>query len=295
MELWVSCFESIQLVGWAQPTLHFISYVPTMLIIDCHTHIFPDKNAAAILQNTAKLFNVPTFGAATEADLLGKMDSCGISHAVIHMVSPTASGVIDTNTWLIQLKQDRFIKFGTLHPVFKNTEDEIKRMKDGGVKGVKFQPDVQQFTPDEKGLTYPIYEALSKHGLTVMFHVGGEPLPSPRDRSKPSMILNIARDFPELTIIAAHLGGLNMWEDVYEMLAGMPNIYLESSLSYEFIEPVLAEKIIRKHGHDKIFFGTDYPFGDVQTSLAAACRVPFLSEAEKGDILGRNAWKFFFC
>jgi len=265
-----------------------------MMIIDCHTHIFPDKNASSILQATARMFDVPTFGAATAPDLLGKMDSCGISHAVIHMVSPTAAGVIDTNTWLIQLNQDRFIKFGTLHPGFKKTEDEIKRLKDGGVKGVKFQPDVQQFTPDEKSLTYSIYEALAKHGLKVMFHVGGEPLPSPRDRSKPSMILNIARDFSELQIIAAHLGGLNMWEDVYDMLAGMPNIYLESSLSYEFIEPVLAEKIIRKHGHDKIFFGTDYPFGDVKTSLAAARSVSFLTATEKEEVLGRNAWKFFF-
>jgi len=265
-----------------------------MLIIDTHTHIFPDSYAAAVLQSTAKMFNVPTFGTATAADLLAKMDTCGISHAVIHMVSPTPSGVIDTNTWLIQQRQERFIKFGTLHPLFKNCEDEIRRLKDGGVKGVKFQPDVQQFTPDEKCLTYAMYEALAQHDLTVMFHVGGEPLPSPRDRSKPSMILNIARDFPELKIIAAHLGGLNMWEDVYEMLAGMPNIYLESSLSYEFIEPALAEKIIRRHGNDKIFFGTDYPFGDVKTSLAAALSVPFLTSAEREEILGQNAWKFFF-
>ncbi len=98
-----------------------------MLIIDAHTHIFPDKNAATILQSTAKMFNVPTFGTATASDLLAKMDACGISHAVIHMVSPTPSGVIDTNTWLIRLQQERFIKFGTLHPRFKNcAEGEYK-------------------------------------------------------------------------------------------------------------------------------------------------------------------------
>ena len=81
---------------------------------------------------------------------------------------------------------------------------------------------------------------------------------------------------------------------VYGMLAGRPNIYLESSLSYEFIDPVLAEQIIRKHGHEKVFFGTDYPFGNIRHSLAAARAVPFLTSQEKEDILGRNAWKFFF-
>jgi len=268
-------------------------YTLIMRIIDAHTHIFPDSYAAAVLQSTAKMFNVPTFGKATAADLLEKMDAEGISFAVIHMVSPTPAGVFDTNTWLIQHPQERFIKFGALHPLFKDCEDEIKRLKGGGVKGVKFQPDVQQFTPDDRLNCYHMYEALAKQGLTVMFHVGGEPLPSPRDRSKPGMILQIARDFPDLKIIAAHLGGLNMWEDVFEKLAGMPNVYMESSLSYEFIEPVLAEKIIRKHGHDKIFFGTDYPFGDIKTSLAAAKSVPFLTDQEKEGILGRNAWNFF--
>lgn len=265
-----------------------------MLIVDAHTHIFPDKNAEATLQATVRMFNVPTFGAATAADLLEKMDLCSISHAAIHMVAPSAAGVRDTNTWLIGLNQDRFIKFGTLHPRFGGTEEEVRRMRDGGVAGVKFQPDVQQFTPDEKSLTYGMYEALARHGFAVMFHVGGEPLPSPRDRSKPAMIANIARDFPELRIIAAHLGGLNMWEDVYGMLAGRPNVYLESSLSYEYINPGLAEKIIRKHGHEKVFFGSDYPFGDVKRSLAAARAVPFLTSIEKEAILGRNAWKFFF-
>ena len=265
-----------------------------MLIIDAHTHIFPDSYAAAVLQSTAKMFHVPTFGKATAADLLEKMDAEGITFAVIHMVSPTPSGVIDTNTWLIGHRQERFIKFGALHPLFNNFEEEIKRLKDGGVKGVKFQPDVQQFTPDDKLATYPMYEALAREGLTVMFHVGGEPLPSAHDRSKPGMIFNIARDFPELKIIAAHLGGLNMWREVYELLAGMPNVYMESSLSYGFIEPRLAESIIHKHGHDKIFFGTDYPFGEIKGALAAAKSVPFLTEQEKEDILGRNALKFFF-
>ena len=264
-----------------------------MPIIDAHTHIFPDVTAAALLSATSRMFNVPTFGAATAGDLLEKMDQCGISHAVIHMVSPTASGVTSTNDWLLGLRQERFIKFATLHPGFKNAEDEIKRLRDGGVQGVKFQPDVQQFTPDDQDRTYSLYELLARHCFKVMFHVGGEPLPSPRDRSRPEMIRNIARDFPDLKIIAAHLGGLNMWVDVYEMLAGLPNIYFESSLSYEYIEPALAEKIIRKHGHDRIFFGTDYPFGDVKTSLAAACSVPFLSDEEKKDILGRNAENFF--
>ena len=95
------------------------------------------------------MFNVPTFGTATADDLLRRMDICGISKAVIHMVAPLPSQVAATNTWLINLKQNRFIKFGTIHPAQKNFKDEIARLRDHGIQGIKFQPDIQQFTPDD--------------------------------------------------------------------------------------------------------------------------------------------------
>ncbi len=263
------------------------------MIIDTHTHIFPDEQAAAILNRTARLFNVPTFGTGTAADLLQRMNACGIDRSVIHMVAPLPSQVLPTNTWLIQLDRDRFIKFGTLHPAHAGFKDEIGRLRDHGVQGIKFQPDIQQFSPDDKPGMYPLYEAMCASGLTVMFHVGGEPLPGPDDRSKPSMIARVARDFPDMSIIAAHLGGLNMWDDVLIHLAGLPNVFLESSLSYDYIKPAVAENIIRRHGHKKIFFGSDYPFGDIARAVYAARNVGFLTEAQRADILGLNAERFF--
>jgi len=264
-----------------------------MLIIDAHTHIFPDDSAARILENTSKTFNVPTYGKGTAADLLAQMDDNGITYAVIHMVSPTQAGVQPANTWLINLKQDRFIKFGTIHPLLKNLSHELDRLQDHNINGVKLQPEVQGFTVDDSTITYHLYEALAKRQMTVMFHVGGNPKPTPHNRSKPHMILSVAKDFPELKIIAAHLGGNNMWDSVYDLLAGTENVYMETSLSYEKIAPNLAQNIIKKHGHNKIFFGTDYPFAPIDKSVKIAKTVPFLNNKEKEEILGRNAFQFF--
>jgi len=263
------------------------------MIIDAHTHIFPDHQAAAALQATSRMFGVPTYGAGTAADLLARMDACGIASAVVHMVAPVPAMVRDTNAWLVRLRQDRFIKFGTVHPRFSRNDEELARLTDAGIRGVKLQPDVQQFSPDDRVLLYPLYELLCRFDMTVMFHVGGEPLPSPDNRSRPAMIAAVARDFPELRIIAAHLGGLNMWEDVDALLAGLPNVWMETSLSYRFIAPGLAQRIIDRHGHEKIFFGTDYPFAPIDKSLAAARAVSFLPEKHKQDILGSNAHRFF--
>ena len=264
-----------------------------MMIIDAHTHIFPDSQAAVFLKNTAEMFNVKTYGLATESDLISRMDENQISYSVIHMVAPYPTGVKETNNWLINLIQPRFIKFGTVHPAFIDFKEEIKRLKDNNICGIKFQPDIQRFFPDDKNLTYKLYEELARTDMKVMFHIGGDPLPSSKDRSKPHMIRNVALDFPELMIVGAHLAGLNVWEETYDMLAGLDNIYMESSLSYKFIKPSMAEKIIRKHGHKKIFFGSDYPFASIKESVDAAKSVTFLSDTQIKDILGRNAEKFY--
>ncbi|MCX5896058.1 MAG: amidohydrolase family protein, partial [Proteobacteria bacterium] len=83
------------------------------------------------------------------------------------------------------------------------------------------------------------------------------------------------------------------WDNVYELLAGAENVFMETSLTYENIPPGLAKNIIKKHGHGKIFFGTDYPFAPIGKSVSVARAVPFLTAAEKEDIFGRNAYQFF--
>jgi predicted TIM-barrel fold metal-dependent hydrolase len=55
----------------------------------------------------------------------------------------------------------------------------------------------------------------------------------------------------------------------------------------------MAEKIIKKHGHERIFFGSDYPFGSIKESVDAAKSVSFLTDDQTKDILGRNAEKFY--
>jgi predicted TIM-barrel fold metal-dependent hydrolase len=264
-----------------------------MYIIDAHTHIFPDSSAASILEHTRKKFKVEVYGKGTAEDLISQMDENGVNQSVIHMVALNPRAVTPINRWLISLKEPRFIKFGTLHPLQKNIDDELRRLVVNGIRGVKLQPEVQGFTVDNTTLTYPLYEALAKSGLMVMFHVGGNPTAHPQNRSQPGMILRVAQDFPELTIIAAHLGGLHMWDMVVETLVGRENVFMETSLTYGSISEHTAEKIFKLHGYHKIFFGTDYPFAPITMCRQSAMGVPFLNEREKRAIMGLNALHFF--
>jgi predicted TIM-barrel fold metal-dependent hydrolase len=263
------------------------------MIIDTHTHIFPDNAAESILRFTARKFNVKLYGKGTAADLIAHMDANRVSYAVIHMVAINPKAAQAINTWLINLSEPRFIKFGTLHPHQQDYKREILRLKENGIRGIKLQPAVQGFTVDNVELTYPLYEELFKNGMTVMFHVGGNPIPYTKQHSTPKMMLRVAEDFPELTIIAAHLGGLNMWDEVTETLAGRENVYMETSMTYANILPTVAEKIIRKHGPRKIFFGTDYPFASIKKCIESARELSFLTQREHVGLMGENARQFF--
>ncbi len=131
-----------------------------MFIVDTHTHIFPDAAAERILQFTSQQFKVKVYGKGTASDLLSQMDESGVGHAVIHMVATTPQSVKDINSWLIHLKEPRFVKFGTVLPFQQDCREEIRRLKDSGIGGIKLQPEVQGFTVDDAAVVYPLYEEL---------------------------------------------------------------------------------------------------------------------------------------
>jgi hypothetical protein len=233
------------------------------------------------------------YGTGTASDLLAQMDESGVDHAVIHMVATTPQSVRDINSWLINLREPRFIKFGTVLPFQKDCREELRRLRDSGISGIKLQPEVQGFTVDDATVAYPVYEELARCGMKVMFHVGGNPEVTAQARSTPRMVLRVAQDFPELVIIGAHLGGLNMWDDTAQTLAGRDNVYLETSMTYGRISAFLAETIIRKHHLNNIFFGSDYPFAPIKQSVQSALGTPFVNREEKKALMGLNARAFF--
>ena len=119
--------------------------------------------------------------------------------------------------------------------------------------------------------------------LAIMFHVGDYRY----DYSHPAKIKQILRDFPNLTVIGAHLGGYSTWEDSMDILCG-DNIYFDTSSTLEFISPELAVKILRKHDMDKILFGTDYPMWHIKKEIENIEKLP-LSDDEKEKIFYQNA------
>ena len=88
-------------------------------------------------------------------------------------------------------------------------------------------------------------------------------------------------------IIAAHFGGHAQWDDVEKHLAGR-NIYLDTSMGFEYFSHEQFIRIVRTHGADTVLFGSDSPWSNAKAEIEHLNTLP-LSQREKDDILFGNA------
>ena len=124
--------------------------------------------------------------------------------------------------------------------------------------------------------------------LPIFLHTGDERY----DMSNPNRLKPILEDHPDLTVIAAHLGGYTVWEDAARELRGYENLYVDASSSLAFLTSERAREIILAFGTDRVLWGTDYPmwkFAD-EVKLFEALG---LEDEDKVKIYYKNAQKLF--
>ena len=260
------------------------------MIIDFHTHIFPEKIANVALPKLSFYSGgIVPCGKATAASMLEVMDASGVDKAVFLSVATNPKQQTNVNDYAISLADsDRLIPFGSVHPESENALEELERLKANGIKGVKLHPDYQGFFVDEERL-FPIYEKIAELGLIAVFHAGvdiGFPEPV---HCTPGRLKKVLPRFGNTPVIAAHLGGYLMYEDVMKYLADT-DVYLDTSFSYGTVPPDYAKSIIKEFGSDKILFGTDMPWSSPENELRFIDSLELNSD-DKDNILYKNAQK----
>jgi len=123
--------------------------------------------------------------------------------------------------------------------------------------------------------------------LILLHHAGTDPSSQMPYKSSPRQFANIVDAMQGGVIIAAHFGGHEQWDDVEEHLAGK-NIYLDTSMGFEFFSHEGFLRIVKKHGADKVLFASDSPWSNAKTEMEILKSLP-LSEGEKSAILSGNA------
>jgi predicted TIM-barrel fold metal-dependent hydrolase len=229
-------------------------------IIDIHTHIFPDEIAPTTIKQLEEKANTRAYLNATVSNLKSSMKRAGITISVNQPISTKPSQVQSINNWAIQIQDEAVISFGTIHPQFEAFKSEIEKLKERGIRGVKFHSDYQKFHPDNEFM-FPIYACLRANEMIILFHAGRDIGLYPPVHATPRRLAKVLDNFPGLKIIASHLGGYQMWDDVEKYLVGR-DIYFDTSFVTDYMKTERFVRIMKNHGFEKILFGTDSPWKD---------------------------------
>ncbi len=258
------------------------------MVIDFHTHIFPDKIAARSIAALEDKSGIQASTDGTLQGLLASMDKNGVDISVILPVMTKPSQFDSVNTFAAQVNRQyagRLISFGGIHPDCEDYKAELDRIKALGLPGIKIHPDYQGVMIDDMRYMN-IIEYANELGLIIMTHAGvdiglPDPVHCPPDKMR--KVLDTIK--PEKMVLA-HYGGWKQWEQVYECLAG-ENVYFDTAFTFDYIDRDMFIKIFEKHDHSKILFATDSPWSDAARDMEAL-RAMEIAADEMEDILWRN-------
>jgi len=256
-------------------------------VVDFHTHIFPEGIASRAVEQLENHYQLQIKNNGTFDNFMNKFKEAELYKAVVHAAAVVPRQVPTVNDWLLKIKDENLVNFGTIHPEYEDIEGELTRLKEAGVGGLKLHPDFQKFDIISKE-AYAIYEAIGADFL-VLFHVGDQVEEPANNYSTPQKLAQVIADFPELRVIAAHLGGYQMWQEAKEYLIG-EDIYIDTSSALDFLPEEVVVEIINTHGVDKVLFGSDFPIKDPLTEMRQLTDLG-LDLVDRLKILSKNGLK----
>lgn len=264
-------------------------------MIDFHTHIFPDKIAAAAL---AKLSSVIGFQPDTNgcADgLRASMEEAGID---VSVVLPVVTDIRQFDSILRfasflnetydSAKERRLISLAGIHPDDPDYKSRLQLIRQEGFAGIKLHPNYQNVTFHDIRMKRLLYAA-SELDLVIVTHAGFDPYTPNEEFCTPDMILDVLKDVAPRKLVAAHLGSNENYTEAEEKLCGQ-DLYLDTSYSIAHTQEEQFIRMVRKHGADKILFATDTPWAG-QKECVTILKECALTDSEKKLIFSENAKK----
>jgi len=244
------------------------------VIIDCHTHIFPEeirKGREAFCKRDkgfSSIYDQPKAKMVGVEDLIGAMDESRIDRSVICGFPWSEPDLCSFhNQYLLEAASrypNRLIAFVIL--LFSNpdwSERELGRAIKNGAKGVgEVAFYREEMSSQDIRSMKPVLARMEKHGIPLLLHTNetiGHSYPG-KGKTPLERFYELILSFPNLRIILGHWGGgLPFYELMPEVAKGMTNVYYDTAASpfiYSKKIYAIASQIV---GVEKILFGTDFP------------------------------------
>ena len=263
------------------------------MIIDAHTHIYPDNVAAkaisTIIRNGKGTVNNYTDG--TFRGLLNSMDTAGIDYSIVLPVATVPGFAGSILQWIKDVAplSKRLIFFGSVHPLDHDYRTTIKEMRALGIQGIKFHPGYQDFPADSEG-AFKVYEEALKNDMVLHFHSGFDPSLPHCDYTSVERFSRLLDSFPNSKVILAHAGGMDEWQKVMDLL-GNRGCYFDIAYVLEKMKADKTARELYRRNDDYFLFGTDSPWCDQEKYVRLIRDSETLSPEQKNKMFYKNIMK----
>jgi len=182
--------------------------------------------------------------------ILDRMDAAGVDMAMVCSLAQRIENdfIID----LVKAHPKRLFGFGQVMPQADDALDEIARIAEAGLSGLKLHPSMHGYHVADHGLLDPVFEACAKHRLPVLINALDDAF------CAPLAIEEIARNHPNVPTIIAHMGAVWNVPEAIIVAERHEHIYLETSAT------LLADvrRAYARLGPKKIVMGSEWPGSD---------------------------------
>jgi predicted TIM-barrel fold metal-dependent hydrolase len=214
-------------------------------------------------------------------DLVARLDEARIdmggviANVVANGVGGEVLGVhVDEVAEQIAPHPDRLFGWVGINPL--TTMETLRYIEYGitqvGFKGVHVYP--HWFgVPVNDRLYYPIYAKCAELGVPITLQVGTQTMRSgARLCARPSLLDDVAFDFPELKLIGLHIGRPWTFEMVqlatnYENVFILADAHPPRSWEADLLDYIKQSVWSNRDGTEKVMWGTDHPIQEFDPSL----------------------------
>jgi uncharacterized protein len=207
----------------------------------------------------------------TRADLIAMMDRLGIARALISAFPVGDYAAFDHECDLLaSMSADHPGRFGVapylpLELGMTGARAVTRAAREYGAVAVRIMPARVGFAPSDRRY-YPVFTKCIDEAIPVTINVGLPGPALPAATQQPLELDQVCRDFPELTVVATHMGW--PWHNELIGLAlRHPNLYvMTSAWSPKYYPPEMVD-FIKGRGQGRVMFASDHPLVDAARCL----------------------------
>ncbi len=242
------------------------------MIVDVHTHLSTSEQWGPQFSQAIELTYPPDvldinvtperhWEAEKTAD---RVIVFGINSIAMEMCTPN-----DHIAAYVRQHPEKLIGFMSIDPNQPDALDEIDRsVNDLGLRGIKMSPVYQHYHPNDPKAGR-VHARAQELGLPILTHAAYQGMANtPMELASPLLYDPVAREFPDLRIILAHIG-LPWFADAMVVARKHPNVFTDvSGLENKPWWLYQALAMLSEFGAiDNVLFGSDLPFSTVDGTI----------------------------